>query len=90
VDDRERQIVRRSGVGSLSRKAQRVGDTSEGSTLHRSYPREAFAVKSRVVSDSGRGRERPAVSGELTECGDATVDLQVRCGGAHRVNHLMR
>jgi hypothetical protein len=50
--DRERQILWRSGVGSLSSKAQRVGGMSESSTSRRSFAGEALAVKNRGITDS--------------------------------------
>jgi hypothetical protein len=50
--DRERQILWRSGVGSLSSKAQRVGGTSESSASRQSFTGEALAVKSRGITVS--------------------------------------
>jgi hypothetical protein len=73
ADDRERQILRRLGVGSPSRKAQGVGGRSESSTPRQSHAGEAPAVKKPRYPGPGKGREPPAGTEKPTRRGDATV-----------------
>jgi hypothetical protein len=47
--------LRQLGVGSLSRKALRVGGKGKGSTPRQLFASEAIAVKSRDISDTVRG-----------------------------------
>jgi hypothetical protein len=89
VDDRERQILRRYGVGSPSPKAQRVGGTSLGSTPRRSYAGEASAIKTRTITEPARG------ANHLPASRSRRSTMVPRCvangsWGAHRANRPMR